>query len=610
MVIRLLRKEVMLLNLQSARNRLIMPVRPKKEQVHNKVQVPTRWRFPVPPPKESLEQEQGEGSNTELQSPPTPVDPEEPADTRETSEQEQGTGSNMALPSEGDSQPGEPADTRESPAHEQEAGSNTALPSQGDSQPGEPADTRESSPRGKRARRKQAAAPTQKELVEVYQDAIRSLDIDFIQGTIDGQKMRVKHVVGFCKTILDGIQVPFNGKIFNKVLVQEAEKAHFEYNREALEKSEKMVSRAAMFAAEPASGSCQVGRWRNAGLELQKVMRCIFQRIQDEPVGRLAEDQFVLVEIVFAGTAAVLDGTLSAPPNKQRYTDGLFPTKACAELLRLSDKKVSSDCIALVHQLTELFFVAHVRSCEILAKHAKRKSVNMQDLQVLTLCTKSRFNCIAREDFIRGCASRDVSKVQLVSATLPNKLVEKAMKLIPGTRIKKAFVQTMPLKQEVAKEFSCVFTKTLMCVIDCMHQSAEKAGRQEILPIDVVAFLRTEAFEFAGYDTSGDSSEGQKGEVGASGTALPGPSEERACEQEASAASSSGDVAGAGNGIARFRLQQQQRAAAAGGAADAGRNRAEQREDMEIYEKKYGKAARSLAGAGETLEPRGVAETE
>ena len=101
----------------------------------------------------------------------------------------------------------------------------------------------------------------------------------------------------------------------------------------------------------------------------------------------------------------------------------------------------------------------------------------------------------------------------------------------------------MPLKCEVAKEFSCVFMKTLMCVIDSMHKNAEKAGRQEILPIDVVAFLRTEAFEFAGYDTSASSSEGQKGEPGASGTALPGPSEERACEQEASAGSSSGSTA-------------------------------------------------------------------
>ena len=290
------------------------------------------------------------------------------------------------------------------------------------------------------------------------------------------------------------------------------------------------------------------------------MLRGIFQRIQHEPVARLEEDQFGPVEIVFTGTAAVLDGTLSVPPNKQRYSDGLLPSAACTVLLRELNKTVSSDCFALVHELTELFFVAHARSCEILAKHAKRKSVNMQDLQVLTLCTKSRFHSIAREDFIRGCANRDVSKVQLVSATLPIELVEKAIKLIPGTRIKKAFVQTMPLRHEVAKEFSCVFMKTLMCVIDSMHKNAEKAGRQEILPVDVVAFLRTEAFEFAGYVTSSassssgctalpTSSEVQTGEPGASASsssgcmALPSPSEERAGEQEASAGSSSGRTA-------------------------------------------------------------------
>ena len=494
--------------------------------------VPTRGGLPSSPVVNLVSEE---GSPGPKESP----EPVEPADPRESSAQEQGAGSNSALSSQ------EPADTRESPARERRARPKRAAKSN----PEElvrPKRAAKSNPeelvRPKRAaksnpeeleRPKKAAKSNPEELVMAYQDAIRSLHIDFIKGTIDGERMKVKHVVGFCRTLLVGIQVPFNGKIFKAVLLDEAEKARTEFNREAMAKTEKMVARAAMFAAEPGSGNVQLERWRQAGLELQQMLHGIFQSIQHEPAGQLEEDQLGPVEVIFTGTVAVLDGSLSVPPNKQRYTDGLFPSTTFIVLLKELNKTVSSDCIALIHQLTELFFVAHARSCEILAKHAKRKSVNLQDLQVLALCTKNRFHSIAREDFLRGCADGDVSTVQLVSATLPNDLVEKAIKLIPGSRIKKAFVKQMPLRNEVVKQFSCMFLKTMMCVIDSMQKSAEKAGRQEISPVDVVAFLRTEALEFAGY--------GDVWERSDSGcTALPSSRGGQVCEPDASASSNSG----------------------------------------------------------------------
>ena len=162
--------------------------------------------------------------------------------------------------------------------------------------------------------------------------------------------------------------------------------------------------------------------------------------------------------------------------------------------------------------------MAHARSCEILAKHAKRKTVHLQGLRVLALCTKDRFDCIAREGFLREASSRELDSA-LVSSTLTSDFMEKAIKLISATRLKKAFSKSMALRREVATEFSCVYLKTLLSVVESMTTSAARSHREQIVPSDVVAFLRAEAREFSGYGLSSSGGEFL-------GTALPSLNEE------------------------------------------------------------------------------------
>ena len=72
-----------------------------------------------------------------------------------------------------------------------------------------------------------------------------------------------------------------------------------------------------MFAANPGSGNAHVGRWKDAGLELQQMLNGIFKRIQDEPAGRLQEDQLGPVEIIFTQLQCwmVLSRSLQASKN-------------------------------------------------------------------------------------------------------------------------------------------------------------------------------------------------------------------------------------------------------------------------------------------------------
>ena len=105
-----------------------------------------------------------------------------------------------------------------------------------------PTDSREPEEPEQPKKRAREDRSRKEDLVHIYQDAIRSLNIDFIEGTIDGQKMKVKHVVSFCKIIIDAAELPFNRTIFTAVLEQEGEDARIEHEKEKMAKHKQQLS--------------------------------------------------------------------------------------------------------------------------------------------------------------------------------------------------------------------------------------------------------------------------------------------------------------------------------------------------------------------------------
>ena len=146
-----------------------------------------------------------------------------------------------------------------------------------------------------------------------------------------------------------------------------------------------------------------------------------------------------------------------------------------------------------------MFFASHLRSCEILAKLARRKTIQVVDIQVLALCTENRFATVAREDFVRA-ANLDVQEAELPSSSLSQEDNNIAGQHMTANKMKKGLVNsTMALRPSVAREFSAIFCKIVSCLVDNMFESAKKANRDDVVLGDIVASLRRESLTFAGY---------------------------------------------------------------------------------------------------------------
>ena len=366
-----------------------------------------------------------------------------------------------------------------------------------------------------------AAAPVQeskiskRDLKEAYQDSIRSIGINWSDKTWDGRPLKVKHVVDWCKIHIAAVNIPFKTAIFKEILTKEAERGEKAALAEQKKATQSMISRGIMLSApkldENSKRMLQLPRWREAGTELKGLLLQISEALAQQPAERLVSDEWQPLELLVNHADNLICATSTRPPNKEKYTGGLIPAATFAKLLQEMNRNLPMDCVPVVHQLCELFFVTHSRSCEIMATHAKRKTIMLQDILVLSLCTKYRFHSCAREDFVKGASSQELAKTDLPSTTLSSLSYSLALKFFPISRMKLALVnRCSPLKADVGKELSAIFMKILLMALDEMESNAKKAGRDVLSPVDIVKFLSKEALQFAGYQTLAVSSADQQ----------------------------------------------------------------------------------------------------